>query len=170
MTRCEHRDDPDPRGRPVLALQPEALFVTAVLRSWVAAHRPGPAEAPDWRDICARAELPHWATQAFGAFMGAVHLAMQRPLDIRCCRCPQLGRDEDIMLGLLHALQCDDRLGAIDALSGWLAPESVMPVFTLASDLAARFEACGIHVGGGPVPEPDGGEAGPATIGPAIRH
>jgi hypothetical protein len=136
MTQCEHRDDPDPEGRPTMALEGEALFVVAVLRSWIAAQRPGGDDGPDWRRIFVLADLPPDASACFGFFMSIVRQAMRRALDIRCCACPQVGRDEEALLRIIGALQADDRLGALDDIADWLHPEGVMPALNAAVELA----------------------------------
>lgn len=136
MTQCDHRDEPDPQGRPTMALEAEALFVVAVLRSWIAAQRPGGDDGPDWRRIFVLAELPLEASAAFGGFMSIVRQAMRRALDIRCCTCPLVGRDEEAMLRIIGSLQADDRLRALDDIADWLYPDGVMPALDAAVKLA----------------------------------
>lgn len=136
MTQCEHRDEPDPQGRPTMALEGEALFVVAVLRSWIAAQRPGGDAGLEWRRIFVLADLPPEASASFGCFMSVVLPAMRRALDIRCCTCPQIGRDEEALLRIIGALQANDRLGALDDIADWLYPEGVMPAFNAAVRLA----------------------------------
>lgn len=60
---------------------------------------------------------------------------MRRALDIRCCTCPQVGRDAEALLRIIGALQADDRLGAPDDIGDWLHPEGVMPAFHAAVTL-----------------------------------
>ncbi|TDH60821.1 hypothetical protein E2C06_20200 [Dankookia rubra] len=138
-----HREDVD-QSRGVNELEPEALFCIAVLRTWVAERRPAGAASLDWREVCRQGELPENAVQAFDAFFSAVHHAMQRPLDIRCCQCPQLGVDEDDLLVLLHALQQGDVLSALVVLTDWLVKPAVMPTLQLATGLAAAARSCGL--------------------------
>lgn len=136
MTQCEHRDEPDAEGRQTMALEAEALFVVAVLRSWIAAQRPGGDDGPDWHHIFVLADLPPDVSASFGCFMSIVHQAMVRALDVRCCACPQVGRDEEAVLRVIGALQADDRLGALDDIADWLHPEGVMPALKAAEELA----------------------------------
>lgn len=136
MTQCEHRDEPDAEGRPTMALEAEALFVVAVLRSWIAAQRPGGDNSPDWRRIFVLAELPPNVSASFGCFMSIVRQSMSRALDIRCCACPQVGHDEEALLRIIGALQADDRLGALDDIADWLHPGGVMPTLNAAVELA----------------------------------
>lgn len=120
-----------------MTLQAEALFVVAVLRSWIAAQRPGGDNGHDWRRIFVLAELPPEAAAAFGCFMAIVRQVMRRALDIRCCPCPQVGRDEEAFLRIIGALQADDRLGALDDIADWLHPEGTMPALDAAVRLAS---------------------------------
>ncbi|MBK1658542.1 hypothetical protein [Paracraurococcus ruber] len=167
MTACLHREDAS-GGCPVRDLEPEALFCVAVLRRWVAARRPGAADAPDWREVCRQGELPDAAVQAFDTFLDAMHRGMRRPLDIRCCACPVLGRDEALLLAMLEALQRHDALGALDVLADWLAPPCVMPALPLAERLAAAAGDCDIRIAApapvGPDPDPDHRSAGRPTL------
>jgi len=142
MTACRHRDEADTPGRPTLSLAPEDLFVVGALRSWVAGRRGRrPAAVPDWRSVFAMAELPGPTAEAFAAFLGAVECGMRRPLDIRCCRCPVVGRDEAAALHLLGALQQGDRLAACNVLADWLVPEGFAPALALAAGLASALAA-----------------------------
>lgn len=176
MTACHHRDeagpqaDPQagPQARPALSLDAEALFVVGLLRAWTMARRSrGAAEAtPDWRHIIALASLPTVACQEFGGFMAIVMHAMRRPLDIRCCPCPQVGRDEEAMLRIIGALQRGDRLGAMDDLADWLSPDGVVPALRLAERLAAILQANEICLAEGAVPPPPR----PAAMQPGVRH
>ena len=158
MSRCHHREEADPAGRPTLSLEPEALFVVGALRSWTADRRRGrPEGVPAWRGVFGMAGLPEAAAGAFDAFLRAVERGMRRPLDIRCCRCPAVGRDEEAMLRLLQALQQDDRLGAFEALEDWLVPEAVAPALALAGALARLLAAGFVRIedaapGRGPSP------------------
>lgn len=135
MQRCEHRDDPDPRGRATLGLAAEELFLVGVLRAWTAAQRTGGESEPTWCAIFALAELPADTGAAFGHFMSAVARTMRRPLDIRCRPCPQVGADEEAMLRIVSSVQAKDRLSAIDDLAGWVVPEGI----TRALRAAQRF-------------------------------
>ncbi|MFC7477792.1 hypothetical protein ACFQS7_25805 [Dankookia sp. GCM10030260] len=140
-------------------LEPEALFCIAVLRTWVAVRRPGGAASLHWREVCRQGELPEDAVQAFDAFLCAVHHAMRRPLDIRCCLCPQLGVDEDDLLLLLDALQRDDVLSALAVLTDWLVQPAIMSTLPLAMRLAAAARSCGLcfHAHAATRPQPDAG-------------
>lgn len=144
MSLCHHQDDPDPDGRPTTSLEPEALFVLGALRSWIAAHRPGGAAPIDWRQVFALAELPWPVASAFGSLMSVIRHGMRRPLDFRCCPCPQLGRDEEAVFRIIAALQQGDRLGAVEEFADWLYPESVIPALDAASALALQFGANGV--------------------------
>jgi hypothetical protein len=137
MTRCHHRDEPDSDGRPTMSLEAESLFVVGVLRAWVAEHQPKPGEGPDWRQIFVLASLPAEAAAAFGSFMTLVRQSLRRQLDIRCCPCPQLGRDEEALLRILGAVQAEDRLAALDELGGWLLPGNLTAALRSADTLAA---------------------------------
>lgn len=137
MTHCHHHDAPDPHSRPTMSLEAESLFVVGVLRAWVAAHQPKPAEGPEWRQIFGLASLPPEAAAAFGSFMTLVRQSLRRPLDIRCCPCPQLGRDEEALLRILGAVQSADRLGALDELGGWLQPGNLTMALRSADRLAS---------------------------------
>ena len=144
MTRCEHRDDPDPEARPTTALVAEELFLLGVLRAWKAAQQPDADHGPSWRRIFVLAELPPEPGAAFDRFMTAVARTMRRPLDIRCRPCPQVGTDEEAMLRIVGALQVGDRLGAIDDLAGWLVPEGIIPALGAAQHLAAQLSHHGV--------------------------
>ncbi|MDO9712506.1 hypothetical protein [Paracraurococcus lichenis] len=148
-----HREEVD-QGRPVQDLEPEALFCIAVIRTWVAARRPDGMPSLDWREVCRRGELSEDTVQAFDAFLHTVHRAMRRPLDIRCCTCPQVGRDEDLLLALIAALQRDDALSALDVLASWLEQPAIMPALPLAMRLAATARTCGICLRGHTVTQP----------------
>lgn len=145
MTVCWHRDEAD-QGRPVRDLEPEALFCVAVLRTWAAAQRPGGIASPDWRSVCEQGELSDAAVQAFGRFLDVLHHGTRHPLDIRCCPCPLVGRDEERLLTLLKALQNDDVLSALDVLADWLEQPAVMPALPLAMRLAATARDCEICI------------------------
>ncbi|MDO9714242.1 hypothetical protein [Paracraurococcus lichenis] len=134
-------------------LEPEALFCIAVLRTWVAAHRPDGAATPDWHAVCAEGELTDDAVQAFGAFLDALRRGMRRPLDIRCRLCPLVGRDEEFLLALLGALQRGDVLSGLDVLADWLEQPAVMPALPLAMRLAAAARDCEICIHA-PAPAP----------------
>lgn len=148
MPSCHHREEAD--GRPALSLDAEALFLVGVLRAWTAAQRPHRSDAtPDWRDIIALAGLPAEAAREFSGFMAIVLHGMRRPLDIRCCPCPQVGRDEEALLRIIGALQRGDRLTALDDLADWLQPEGVVPALRGAGRLAAVLEAHEVDLAAG---------------------
>ena len=144
MADCHHHHDAAaPPGRPVLSLEAEALFVVGVSRAWTAALEP---DAPDWRQIFTLASLPPEATAAYGSFMALVVQARRRPLDIRGCSCPEVGRDEEALLRLIGAVQAGDLLAALDELDDWLWPGNRTPVLRAAGTVAALFEAYDIQV------------------------
>ncbi|MDO9714750.1 hypothetical protein, partial [Paracraurococcus lichenis] len=91
------------------------------------------------------------------AFLRAVHRGMRRPLDIRCCPCPQLGRDEGLLLTLLGALQEGDTLSALEVLADWLEQPAVMPALTLATRLAAAAGECDLCIHWSALPPPQAG-------------
>jgi hypothetical protein len=149
MMQCWHRDDPDPQGRAVTALEPEELFIVGVLRAWVSMRRPGRDTPLSWRDVFAMAELPSDAAAAFDGLIVIVARAMRRALDVRCRHCPQVGADEEAMLRMMGAVQARDRLTGLDELSAWLVPESLMPALDAAERLAALLASlastCHVH-------------------------
>ena len=109
------------------------------------------------------ASLPAACATAFGAFMAIILHAMQRSLDIRCRQCPLVGDDEEATLRILGAAQAGDRLAAHEALSDWLADESVMPAVDAAGRFMALLRSQGIELRypplawpSAPMPEPVG--------------
>ena len=144
MAACHHHHDAAAAsGRPVLSLEAEALFVVGVSRAWTAALQP---ETPDWRQIFTLASLPAEAAAAYGSFMALVTQSRRRPLDIRGCSCPEVGRDEEALLRLIGAVQAGDLLAALDELDDWLRPGNRTPVLRAAGAVAALFEAHDIQV------------------------
>jgi hypothetical protein len=92
------------------------------------------------------ASLPAACATAFDAFMAIILHAMQRSLDIRCRQCPLVGDDEEATLRILGAAQAGDRLAAHQALSEWLAGESVMPAVDAAGRFMALLRAQGVEL------------------------
>ncbi|RYJ01917.1 MAG: hypothetical protein EON47_09190 [Acetobacteraceae bacterium] len=161
MADCHHdQDEAAAPGRPVLSLEAEALFVIGVSRAWTAALRPDPAardETPDWRQIFALASLPAEAATAYGSFMTLVMQSRRRPLDIRGCSCPQVGRDEEALLRIIGALQAGDLLAALDELDDWVLPGNRTPALRAAGAVAALFGTYDIavpHQAAAPQPVP----------------
>ena len=147
MAECHHHHDAAaPSGRPVLSLEAEALFVIGVSRAWTAALVPADPDAPNWRQIFTLASLPPEAAAAYGSFMTLVMQSRRRPLDIRGCSCPEVGRDEEALLRLVGAVQAGDLLAALDELDDWLWPGNRTPVLRAAGTVAALFEAHDIQV------------------------
>ncbi|MDN3567095.1 hypothetical protein ACFQY5_07865 [Paeniroseomonas aquatica] len=153
MTQCHHRDEAEAGGRATLTLEAEPLFVVGVLRAWVAALQPDPG-APEWRQIVALAGLPAAAATAFGSFMTLVRQSLRRSLDVRCCPCPRLGRDEEALLRLLGAMQCGDRLAALDELDAWLQPGNLTPALRSAEALAAMLARHDVRLARPGMPQP----------------
>lgn len=147
MAECHHHhDEAAAPGRPVLSLEAEALFVVGVCRAWTAALQPADPETPDWRHIFTLASLPPEAAAAYASFMTLVMQSRRRPLDIRGCSCPEVGRDEEALLRLIGAVQAGDLLAALDELDDWLWPGNRTPVLRTAGTVAALFEAYDIQV------------------------
>jgi hypothetical protein len=145
--RCHHRDEAAPAGRATLLLEPEALFLVGALRTWLAGRRGRlPEGVPAWREVFALASMPAAATAAFGTFLRAVERGMRRPLDVRCCSCPAVGRDEEALLRMLEALLRGDRLTACDVLEDWMVPEAVVPALDLATHLARLLAEAELHL------------------------
>lgn len=149
MSGCHHRGEAERPGRSTLSLTPEALFVVGAFRSWVADRRGRrPDTVPPWRDVFALAEMRDDAARAFDDFLSAVERGMRRPLDIRCCRCPAVGADEEALLRLLAALQAADRLTAFEVLGDWLVAGMVTHAVGLATVLAGRLAASDVTLPG----------------------
>ena len=162
MAECHHHhDEATAPGRPVLSLEAEALFVVGVCRAWTAALQPADpetpdwetpnsetpdSESPDWRHIFTLASLPPEAAAAYASFMTLVMQSRRRPLDIRGCSCPEVGRDEEALLRLIGAVQAGDLLAALDELDDWLRPGNRTPVLRAAGTVAALFEAHDIQL------------------------
>ena len=139
MADCHHHDaDGEAPGRTTLSLEAESLFLVGVSRAWTAAQQQDP-DAADWRHIFQLADLPAEAATAYGSFMALVMQSSRRPLEVRCCSCPEVGPDEEALLRIIGAVQAGDLLAALEDLDGWLHPGNRTPVLRAAGALAARL-------------------------------
>jgi hypothetical protein len=134
------------RERPMHTLSHAEIFVVAVARAWVAPHMRPDETHPDWRVLCRRVGIGEAGMAGFSTMMSVVGHHAQRLLDVRCCRCPSLGADEALMLRLFGALQAGDSLGALDVLSDWLPPGTVVPALRGAHGFAAHASMVGVDL------------------------
>jgi len=144
-THCHHRGEDGARGRLVDSLDPASLVIIAALRAWVAPHRAPDLPAPDWRAAFRLLGASSVMVDRFDALMWRVRHGMRRPLDIRCCACPRVGADEEVLLQLIGALQRGDRLAALDGLTDCLG-EAAPPALGTASALAAVLGEAGLRI------------------------
>lgn len=149
MDPCNHDHRPAATERAMLDLGPEELFVVAALRAWVAPHMRPDGVHPDWRNLFRLAAVAAPGAAGFDQMMSVVGSSAQRVLEVRCCRCPTLGADEDAMLRLIAALQTGDTFGALDVLSDWLPSGAITPALRGAQCFAALTAAAGLRL---PVP------------------
>jgi hypothetical protein len=142
---CNHTE-PAPGERAALDLGSGELFVLAALRAWVAPHRDPEGVHPDWRSLFAMAGVAAEAAQSFDRLLGIVACGATRLLDMRCCRCPGIGADEEALLRIVAALQGGDALSALDDLADWLPPSALTPALQGAQRFAALTAAAGLRL------------------------
>jgi hypothetical protein len=127
-------------------LEAAELFVVGALRAWVAPlMRPGRPH-PDWREIFQLAGVPPLASDSFDSMMSVLSHSAARLIDVRCCRCPSISRDEIGMLLLVGGLQDGDLLAAVEVLHDWLHPGVVPVMYPPAQRFAAMAGAAGLRL------------------------
>lgn len=136
-----------PPNTPLSQLRTAELFVVAAVRLWAAPHRdPDGAPHPDWREGFAAARLENDAAPDFDSLLQVVVAATQRPLDLRCIRCPHLGEDEAWLLQLVSLLQRNHAVAAQTILTQWLPPAAVRLAARFAAGFAATLRTAGLVV------------------------
>lgn len=149
---CGHHLEPAPGERSALDLASGELFVLAALRAWVAPLRDPEGSHPDWRALFRMAGVAAEAAQGFDQLMGIVARGAIRLLDVRCCRCPGLGADEEALLRITAALQAGEALTALDELAGWLPQAALVPALQGAQRFATLTAAAGLRLPSAPSP------------------
>lgn len=143
---CSDAHAPAPQERAALDLSAEELFVLGAFRAWVAPRmRPG-GQHPDWRELFRLAGAPMAATMGFDAMLTVVSAHAQRLIEVRCCACPAVGKDEEGLLRSIAGLQAGESLPALDVLSDWLPPGLVAPALRGAQRFATLIAASGLHL------------------------
>ncbi|RVT96315.1 hypothetical protein EOD42_14495 [Rhodovarius crocodyli] len=137
---------PQPTEPTLETLGPDALFTVGVLRAWVAPlMQPGKAN-PDWRDICRMIHLCSEGIRAFDRMMALLTNHARRPIEVRCCDCPQVGIDERHMLRLIGALQIGDRVEALEVLVGWMPTQIAQIALLYAAGFADSVAEAGLRL------------------------
>ncbi|MBU8539522.1 hypothetical protein [Falsiroseomonas tokyonensis] len=127
-------------------LAPPESLVVAALRAWMAPRPRAAGPQPDWQRMLALAGVQPAGALGFGLLMSVLRRGAVRPLDVRPCGGPGLGRDESVLLDLVAALQRGDCLSAIGGLSEWLAPGDLRPALRGAEIFARHTAAAGLHL------------------------
>jgi hypothetical protein len=127
-------------------LGPDALFTVGVLRAWVAPLMQPDKQNPDWRDICRMIHLGTEGIRAFDRMMALLTNHARRPIEVRCCDCPQLGIDECHMLRLVGALQVGDRVEGLQVLAGWMPTQIAQIALIYAAGFADSVADAGLRL------------------------
>ncbi|HEY4250756.1 MAG TPA: hypothetical protein VGM87_06135 [Roseomonas sp.] len=143
---CGHHTEPAPGERGAYDLGSGELFVVAALRAWVAPIRDPDGTHPDWQALFRMAGVAGEAAHAFDRLMGIVARSAIRLLDVRCCRCPGVGADEEAMLRIIGALQAGEALSAIEDLIDWLPQDALTPALQGAQRFATLTAAAGLRL------------------------
>lgn len=128
-------------GTALVDLGTAELFVVTVLRLWA-----DPAPPADWPGGFRAAGAAAEGAPAFGLLMWIVGGAARRPLDVRERHCPELGRDEGMLLRLISLLQRDRAAEAAAVLAEWLPPAAVRLAAREAQTLSAALADAGLVV------------------------
>ena len=136
-----------PPNAPVADLRTAELFVLCAVRLWVARFR-NSVENGEWasHDLergFAAAGVADEGLAGLCRFFDVVVAAVQKPLDMRCVKCPALGEDEGQLLQAVSLFQHGQADGAAVVLRDWLPAAALR----LALDELAQFANAVIDAG-----------------------
>jgi len=143
---CTHAHAPAPLERAALDLCAGELFVLGAFRAWVAPRMRPDGQHPDWRELFRLAGAPMAAAVGFDAMLTVVSSHAHRLIEVRCCACPAVGKDEEGLLRLAAGLQRGESLPALDVLSDWLPAGLVAPALRGAQRFATLIAASGLRL------------------------
>jgi hypothetical protein len=137
---------PTARERPMLDLLPEELLVVGAFRAWFARRLRPDRPAPDWRALFGVAGIAPSGAVGFDLLLSVIGEDARRLIELRCCSCPALGRDEAALLRLVASLQAGATLAALEVLSDWLPPGVIAPALRGANRFAVAMAAAGFRL------------------------
>jgi hypothetical protein len=137
-----------PPNAPVADLRTAELFVLCAVRLWVARFR-DPAEngvraSRDLERGFAAAAVADQGLVGLCRFFDVVVATVQKPLDMRCLKCPALGEDEGLLLQAVSLLQHGPGAEAATVLREWLPPAALRLALRELAELAGALMDAGL--------------------------
>lgn len=131
---------------PISGLRTAEMYVVCAARLWLAHYKGAPGAARDLDRGFAMAGVAEDGLVGLCRFFDAVAAAAGRSLDIRCVKCPRLGKDEAALLQMVAHLHHGVERGAVMLLEDWLPRSAVRIALAPLAAFAAALTEAGLVV------------------------
>jgi hypothetical protein len=132
--------------RRLCALSTAELFIVCSIRLITQARRAGGPIEPLCREGFDAAHMTMAHALHLSAALCIMETASGRSLDVHDVRCPEIGKDEELLLQVLLLLQHENEFGARRVLWRLLPPAAARVVLTHLDGLALGMVRAGLHL------------------------